>query len=233
MFFVSCTSYRYLKVESGNTALSTGKEFVAETDTARITYRFSGLRLPATVTVYNRSSRGLEVDWTRSAVIVDDHSFAFQDGQVPVRGSLSGTIMPGMGTQTSLDGTVAATATLPPGVQFLPPRSSVVRHGPPVIDPARPRQELNLGAGKDHSWSELSETFPFRVYLTMRFVDDPVHSFSVERDFRVVELMKTTREPGVLFGKNIPGNVGYISRHNLAPGILGLIGIIVVGVVAF
>ena len=173
------------------------------------------------------------MDWTRSAIIVDDRSFAFQDGRVPVRGNLSGTIMPVTGTQTSLDGTVAATVTLPPGVQFMPPRSSVTRSGPTVIEPGRPKQEDGVGPKKNPKWSRMAVGFPFRVYLTMRFVDDPDRTFSVEREFSVTEDLRTTREPPTQFGKNMPGNVGYVSRYNTAPAVLGLMGIIVVGIAAF
>ena len=70
VLFSSCTQYQYLTIDSDDTQENKKKEFQFENDDVRITYNFFGANAPIEVKVYNKSSKGLNVDWSKSSLII-------------------------------------------------------------------------------------------------------------------------------------------------------------------
>ncbi|HNC30155.1 MAG TPA: hypothetical protein PKX08_09130, partial [Cyclobacteriaceae bacterium] len=64
-----CSTYQYVTVSS---PLKTQNEFIAENDTVKISYDFSGEQGPVKISIYNKLSTPLYVDWSKSALIIGD-----------------------------------------------------------------------------------------------------------------------------------------------------------------
>lgn len=235
IFLFSCTSYRYLKVDSENTKLNAEKDFTAETDSIKVVYRFSGWRLPTTVTVFNKTAAGLEVNWSQSAVIVNEQAYSFHDGKIQVSGDVRGSLHQAVGLSRPLDGSISATTNLPQAVQFIPPQSGVSRSGPfiALLEQALEEEARRSRGGSSKSWSKTASPVSFRVYLSVRSVDQGGAPISMERSFVVGEEMRSMKSPGQQFGKNQPGNVGFLQKVNVAAVGLGLVGGLLVAVAAF
>jgi hypothetical protein len=77
-----CVQYQYFFIDS-HLPQNDDKEFIAENDTVMIKYKFSGENLPITLTICNKLSKPLYIDWEESAVIINDvqinDAFALDD----------------------------------------------------------------------------------------------------------------------------------------------------------
>ena len=126
VLFSSCTQYQYLTIDSDDTQENKKKEFQFENDDVRITYNFYGANAPIEVKVYNKSSKGLNVDWSKSSLIIGEKAVTFNDQVIDIRGELTRTsVTPRINTTSSLN----ATATGKEAVVFIPPQSAVERSG--------------------------------------------------------------------------------------------------------
>jgi len=118
--FCSCRTYQYITVSSPDIKQNDQRQFVAENDTMKLTYNFSGNSGPLELTVFNKWDKPLLVDLNRSALIINDKAVSFYTGRVELSGTVSGNSFGwGNGVRTS-SGTIDATATLPAGVIFIP-----------------------------------------------------------------------------------------------------------------
>ncbi len=70
--FTGCTTYQYMTVSGKNIRQNERQEFVVENDSIRVKYNFSGEDAPVNVEVTNKLDRPVYVDWSRSALIIND-----------------------------------------------------------------------------------------------------------------------------------------------------------------
>ena len=124
--FSSCSHYQYATLSAENIPKDDKKnEFVAESDTLCIVYNFNGKKGPVSITIFNKSDMPLQVDWKKSALIVDDKPIAYYQPDWNINGSISTT--PGILTTSS--STLQANVTGREGLEFLPPHSFISRKG--------------------------------------------------------------------------------------------------------
>jgi len=232
VFFASCSSYQYIKISSENGSLNDLDEFVVESDTVKIIYNFNGDgdgRFH--ITVFNKSTSGLQLDLSRSALVVGGQAITFLDTQVPIQGEVNGSLSPVQSRW--LNASLEATASLQPGLLFVPPQSRIVHAGsslmksdPLVIELQNQELSMAQSAGAhQRGWVKLPYAVPFRVYLNFLPQGAGQAGFAVDQSFIITEKYRS----GLPLKEGAKGNIGYLKQHDqgkswgLTGGILLLI----------
>ena len=197
ILFSSCQTFQYLTVASDNTNHNEKNEFVAESDTLRITYNFNGKNGPVNIHIYNKSSQALEIDWKRSSLIIGEKPFSFYNPDLRVEGSIARSIVQRTaGSESSLNATIRGQE----GVEFLPPQSSIVRSGlyikKGLLDTrsVTTRKEVIAKTGTKvtkASFSKANSPILFRCYLTFVVPGSGQAIFAAEHSFYVTELTES------------------------------------------
>ncbi len=216
----SCYRYQYLTLSSDNTRLNEKNEFVAENDTFRITYNFYGKNGPVNVTIYNKLSQALEIDWRRSSLIFGDKPISFYQPDLKVTGDISR--LSGLRTANS---SINAVVQRQEGVEFIPPRATIFRSGLFVAksflnveSTSRPGKKVKAqGDFKKEasaiSFSKENSPIILRGYLTFDLPEKGEQIFSIEHTFYVSELVETVATPQyILPDKGKAGNKFFIGR---------------------
>ena len=256
-----CSSYYYAVLSSTDPAADRNerRDFIQETDSVRITYSFNGEDAPVTIRIDNKLNEPLFVDWTRSALIIDDVATPYADGQAVVRGETSsfsyGTTYPdtplGSDTYTSGRGNFSGSISLPAGVGFLPPGTKIEKTPLRLADfpfdkipnDAYRKQSFALADGsrvtmRVKEFTEEDSPLYFRSYLTLYTEAAPGRGpskpFTFERSFYVSKLFKTGNVPPSSFnaGQQQAGDFFYVRKVKGANAgiIAGTIAIGVAGI---
>ncbi len=81
--FSSCSSYTYfystMSTNDPYTFKNNQGEFVLESDSIDVIYNFNGMNAPITVGVYNKMSIPIYIDWSKSGVVIDNHSATYKE----------------------------------------------------------------------------------------------------------------------------------------------------------
>lgn len=176
---ISCTNYQYLTVSGLNVPKKEKKELVIENDTLRIQYLFKEIEGGVIVRIQNKTAGPLEVDWRKSAVIINGKTLSYYDPNQSFSGQIQTASRRSFGS-TVTSGDVIGQLQSGEQLQFIPPMS--------FID-SRP---LNLSINSNYQFSDEkakkvvlelpnhrviykrlhfeSETSPahFRSYITIR-----------------------------------------------------------------
>jgi hypothetical protein len=191
----SCQTFQYLTVASDNTSHNEKNEFVAESDTLRITYNFNGKNGPVNIHIYNKSSQALEVDWKRSSLIIGEKPFSFYNPDLQIEGNIVRPVIQ-RNSASSLDATIRKQE----GVEFLPPQSSILRSGlyikKGLLDTrsVTTRKEVIAKTGTKvtkASFSKANSPILFRCYLTFVVPGSGQAIFATEHSFYVTELTES------------------------------------------
>lgn len=216
----SCSSYQYLKVSSDNISSRTdNQDLVSENDSVRITYNFNGYKGPVTITVLNKSERGLEIDWKKSSLIVGDKSEAYYKPEWQINGH-SGSILFTNATST----TINATVTREEGTEFLPPHTAVTRSAHYIKPngsfgmPANAVEEKVKIEGiskklKKGTYTKENSPLIFRSYLTFKSVSDN-QSFAIDHSFYVSEIMETVLSPDLIWSSGQKEGDSFYIKHD-------------------
>jgi hypothetical protein len=211
IFFVSCTQYQYLTVSSEQMHKNEKNDFVAENDTLRITYRFNGYSAPVHISIFNKKNQPLEVNWKKSAVIINEQAVGYYSPNLYLNGTAridTGGMLSGryMATNVSADILVNEPS------QFVPPQSSISKV--PVRLPLtflkkipihrQPYKSLYVNENyrveyKRLEFTQKSTPVAFRSYLYFNYEGT---DFTLEHLFYVSDLWQTGSSP-----KNLPGNM--------------------------
>jgi hypothetical protein len=219
ILFSSCQTYQYMTVASDNTEHNENNEFVAETDTLRITYNFNGKNGPVNIHIYNKSSTALEVDWKRSSLIIGEKPLSFYNPDLQINGSIARSIVQPRGSGASLDATVHAQE----GVEFLPPHASITRSG--LYITKRLLDTRSLATSKEvirgtmskvnlysASFSKNNSPMLFRCYLSFVVPASGEAIFATEHSFYVIELKEGVAQPQyVIPERNKAGDKFFVS----------------------
>jgi hypothetical protein len=219
--FSSCSHYQYATLSAENIPKDDKKnEFVAESDTLRIVYNFNGKKGPVSITIFNKSDMPLQVDWKKSALIIDDKPIAYYQPDWNINGSISTS--PGILTTSS--STLQANVTGREGLEFLPPHSFISRKGSVIKNNndffAMPADVVNekikvQGFSKKMVkgfFTKENSPFVFRNYLTFIYVGNSEKIFSVDHSFYVSQLLETYAGPELLWpDSQKPGNTFFLS----------------------
>src|SRR5215831_12435682 len=107
LVYTSCSVYQYGTIGSTGLHLNEKNEFVAENDSLRIQYNFSGEDAPVKLMIWNKLDKPIYVDWQHSALVVNNKSISYSDKPVYIDGTIS---RPGSSTSAR---SLIATASLP------------------------------------------------------------------------------------------------------------------------
>jgi hypothetical protein len=204
----SCGTYQMSTLSSTNTTRDekTGV-FKLENDSVKILYSFAGKNAPIQLSIYNKLNEPIYVDWERSAMIMDDKSYSYGNDVVQISGDAS-SVSIGKGLRFT-DATIAAQATLPKNVAFLPPHSQFSktmeklsdRSFQPVPDSMFVKTKFpSYGAmgltGKVAKFNRENSPLFFRSYLTVYTLKNNVPQFvAYQNDFYVSEMIRSTSGP--------------------------------------
>jgi hypothetical protein len=192
ILFTSCSKYQYYTLSSDNVSKNQKQQFVAENDTCKINYNFSGVKGPISISVYNKTQKPLQVDWKRSAVIVGDSSTSFFEPEMKFSGEVERNRY---GINQDVNGVIIQ----PESIDFIPPQSSVTKQTRWIrskflkLSPAE-GQEIKTASQKVKLYKFTKDHSPvvFRTYLTL-ISDDT--SFHLDHSFYANELVETHSAP--------------------------------------
>ena len=122
--FSSCATYQYMTVNSKNIAANDRREFIMENDSIRVKYNFNGEDAPINVEVQNKLDKPLYIDWSRSALIINDKAISYVPSSVSISGSISAStaswFRPGTGSSFT-NGSFSGSVGVPKDMDFIPP----------------------------------------------------------------------------------------------------------------
>jgi len=204
----SCTKYQYLTVSGLNVPKNERNELISENDTVRVQYFFKQAEGPVVVRVYNKPSEPLEVDWRKSAIIINDRTLSYYDPNQPFRGHIATSTSLYLGTATT-SGNVSGQLQSGEQLEFIPP-SSYIESRPLDFSIRSAYQFADENAKKvqieypDHrviykrlAFEQDNSPVQFRSYLTFRAGKAGVQKeFSMEHRFYISEIWKSATTPG-------------------------------------
>lgn len=216
----SCSSYYYsvMSASDGLGERDRNRDFVQETDSVRIAYSFNGENAPVSITIYNKLNEPLFVDWTRSALIIDDVATSYYDEKAAIQGETQSETYRWNGRWGESRGSFAGALTLPKGVSFIPPQSKVEKTPlklanfpfDKIPEEAYRKTEFpTSGSGTElfrvKDFTVEDTPLAFRSYLSLYTADKegkPEKWISFERSFYVSKLIKTGNVPPTEFGED-------------------------------
>lgn len=121
-----CTSYYYSILDSTDrnhliSRNNTG-EFIQENDSVRISYNFYGEDAPIHITIYNKLEEPVYIDWTRSAIIIDEVATSYYEGIAPIQGD---TYIYNNPATSSSQGSFSGGIAFPHGINVIPPQARI------------------------------------------------------------------------------------------------------------
>lgn len=220
VMLTSCSSYYYSVVSSsdGKGERDRKRDFIEETDSVRISYSFNGEDAPVSITVYNKLNEPLFVDWTRSALIIDDVATSYFDAKATVEGETTSENYHWNRRWSDSYGSFAGEFTLPKGVDFIPPQSKVEKTPlklanfpfDRIPDEEYQKSEFPKPKGgttllRIKEFTPEDTPLAFRSYLTLYTADKegkPDRITTFERGFYVSKLLKTGNVPPTEFSED-------------------------------
>lgn len=211
----SCSSYYYsfISSEDAEDLRNLNNDFVQDNDTVSVIYSFYGENAPIQITVHNKLNEPLYVDWSRSAIIIDDVATGYSSDMATFHGGVkkasSGVVVEGGMLDYvagSTNGVVVGEVGLPREVTFIPPNSRITNI-PVVLDNFSfnkiPNKEyekfpfvkknselVNL---KRLSFTESNSPLSFRSVLTVYTEErngSPRKDMLLERSFYISQVVK-------------------------------------------
>lgn len=231
VLFSSCTTYQYMTVSSNTIGQDVNKDFVMESDSITLRYRFDGHNAPMLLEVENRHSNPIFIDWKRSALILNDQAISFKPGSLSVSGSTytsasswyNGRIHGNNSTTTSSD--FSSTVSFPGEMEFIPPGSRFSEV--PLSITSRlytgspgefKKKNLTLttgysGAVNQALYEEDNSPLRFTSYLTLVVEGEQEKRVVFEHSFYVSEILKTGLAPhNFKFINRRDGDHFYVSK---------------------
>jgi hypothetical protein len=223
--FSSCASYQYYTVSSARVAQNDKREFVIENDSLRLVYNFNGYNAPVNISIQNKLSVPVYIDWQRSALIVNDQAISYVPAEMRIDGGFNGssTKYGSISGYKTTSGQIQATASLPPSVDFIPPQTYLTKSQLSI--PARfigyvpetafhrdkyiPVEGIKVSV-KRATFMEATSPLRFRSYLTIMVGELITKPLTLEHSFYISELMTTGALPVDMHIINVnKGNMFY------------------------
>lgn len=242
--FSSCTTYQYMTVNGKNITPNERREFVMENDSIRVKYNFSGQDAPINVEVQNKLDKPIYVDWSRSALIINDKAISYVPSTIPLSGSVTTTTTNWMRTagayrsSTSV-GDFSGTVGVPGEMDFIPPGAYKTKVPLGVTNVFYPdarekakRTPVTLNTGYSGTamvkqYADTSSPFRFSSYLTLYTDGAPDKPVVFEHDFFISEIWTTTLAPhNFRFINDKDGDRFYVRTTNAFGKIAGGFGIL-------
>ena len=236
--FSSCQTYQYFRVSGSNISPDSSYQFVAENDTLWVQYNFNGYNGPVKISIYNKKSRPLYVNWEKSAIIIQGKAFSYYLPDKQISGSTSSAELKwgnGISTQS---GYVQALLKGQEGMDFIPPYSMIERSSLFILkgflnDIPEGRLKKNhvdgdntLPSVRGIDFSREESPVIFRSYLTFSTSFEPLVEFNMEHSFYVSQILLSSINPSNFPSVQNQGNRFYTSRvSGFSKGVGVLLGI--------
>lgn len=246
----SCTTYQYGTVSSARMSMNEKQEFIYENDSVLLLYNFNGPNAPVNITIQNKLQVPLYIDWKKSALIINDQAVSYVPSEMRIEGGINSSSY-NSGTRTNNTtygtGSLNATVSLPPSIDFIPPQSFFTRSPIGITDrqiqnvpesafhrlkyQAAEGYELNVKAAV---FTEETSPLRFKSYLTMMVGEATAKPVSFEHSFFLSQLISTGQPPGVIYLNNTNrGNQFYISRSTSGTGAAVVLGVMAAASVTY
>lgn len=259
LFLSGCSSYYYSTVSSNDRigSQNADHDFVQENDTVCISYCFYGEDAPVAITIYNKLDEPLFVDWTRSALILDDEATSYYTETATLQGVTQTSAMETSYqwgrrhkiSSSDSQGAFSGAIALPKGIGFIPPKSKIGHMSLRLVnlpfdkipDEAYSKRKFAKADGtlinvRVKDFTEDNSPVYFRSYLTL-YTNTPEGkqgaTMPFERSFYVSKLIKTGNVAPLNFreGQSQSGNFFYV--HTVKGTNAGLIlGAVAIGTAA-
>lgn len=247
LFLTSCSRYQYLSIAGKEMAQNERNELVSENDTLLVTYNFNGYNCPVNITVFNKSSRPVYVDWKRSALISNGKATSYYSPDYHINGTVSGYSINWTNGVSEHSTGIALGLSGQDGVAFIPPQSYITKtpltvsdqlfvHG---LDKAT-KQVITESdvtyAVRKKEFDAANSPLTFRSYITLQFAGSAKDT-TLEHTFHVREIVQTSTSPKhFIVAYTGRGDTYYVGKATgfgtgvAAVGIVG--GAVAAGVVA-
>lgn len=210
----SCALHQYATVESTADQVTDGT-YVFENDSFRIKYSFKGDQCPLNISIFNKLSVPLYVDWRKSSVIIRQQRFPLWIDQAEINAYTQGTTVtwtqwantvqtPTTSTTSSV---TTGTITRPESSSFIPPDSYI------AMTPVKLRQEdfqldrknasrtrINSSGsvqanGYAYEFEKEDSPLAFKSFLVLSTDERSVSPQYISHDFWVSDIMETGITP--------------------------------------
>ncbi|HMM01521.1 MULTISPECIES: hypothetical protein [unclassified Dysgonomonas] len=192
-------------------------DFLLETDSLWIAYCFKGESAPIQITVFNKLSVPLYVDWLRSALILDGTAYSYAKDKLNFSGNAevfmdNYNLSPDK-TYSFADGSFAGDIESPQNISFIPPKTMIsyiplrLNMNFDKLDKKLYRnsylgdKDSNAIKVKRIDYSESDSPLHFESYLTV--YARPEHPMTFQQSFYMSNLIKTQS----IKPSNLPGDM--------------------------
>jgi hypothetical protein len=205
----ACSTYQYMTVNSTQLKKNDHSQLIFENDTLRLTWRLVGKGGAVTLNIYNKTDQPLYVNWKKSAFIRDEQATSLFDNNVMIQGN-SAAIAYRTGAATQVQGRYAASLSVPEGMDFIPPASSLSRQLPDLkrtglleVSLADTLQSKKLiatdGLSFTRYWQqhfgEDQSPLRFKSYMTFSLGSNNPKEFAETCSFYIGEICQTSSAP--------------------------------------
>ena len=233
-FFSSCTKYQCASISPVDDMQRNEKnEFVLENDTVRIIYSFTDNGGAPLIYIFNKTTTGLHIDWSKSFSIVGEHPISFYSSTIRITGELK--------KPDYSDNSLQLNATMPvaAALQFIPPQTSITRLGEKLTNGRffnsreysfEKEKIRSVGLSKNirrTKFGRADTPLEFRIYLTFSAEDKSrERPLIIDKSFFVSGLIQTRADIDDLFPKQRNRNMIRMQKSTMTGGILTGVGVI-------
>lgn len=235
-FLGSCTDYQYINIVNNPDVSDSGLVF--ENDSFRIEYSFNGEKLPVNITIFNKLTSPLYVDWSKSSAIINDQRISYFSENEQFKGYAVGVRVPSSIFSTEqVSSAISGTVYKNERISFIPPQSKVSYTSPTMLnawlEPQGEKQKVEFQCvyggvnGKRIVFTKDSSPFTFRSFITVSTDKNFEKEIYNDNEFWVNEVMETSARPNEIL--NYPASYTFNSRKTGALGVAG--GTLFIGLV--
>jgi hypothetical protein len=212
----ACSTYQYMTVDSTQLKKNDHSQLTFENDTLRLTWRLEGKGGAVTLNINNKTDQPLYVNWKKSAFIRNGQATSLFDNNVMIQGNSTavayrtGRAAVAAGRTTVAQGSFTASLSLPEGVDFIPPASSLSRQLPDLertgqletylSDSLKEKKmiatdDMSYSRYRQASFDETQSPVRFSSYITFSFGNNNAQEFAETSSFYIGEIWQTSSAP--------------------------------------
>ena len=224
--FTSCTTYYYSQLHSNNIEVEKANDgqLVIETDTLSIAYCFYGENAPITISIFNKISRPLFIDWSKSAIVINNIATPYKDPDIPGfyfdEFRQGGSFYDWKIKNDSTDSDVIAD-----NAQFIAPKAKISYTPLELADfsfekyfkKEYSKKKISSKDGekeiKTINYTEENSPLIFSSYLTIYDPTNPSEPMFFEQEFYISELIKAGNIAPEQFSKRLENNTFYVKKE--------------------
>lgn len=240
-FLISCSKYQINTISS--TELQKDPEngtMLASSDSFDIRYSFRGEDAPVTIEITNKLSVPLSVDWSKSALILNNEATSYVGRKMSLAGNIDMTTntFP-IGYSLNSAGSVSVSGTLPESISFIPPGTKVTRtllnisktfiNNVPkaAMKKVEVYTEAYMNIARVASFEPENSPLKFQSYITLfTEKDNKVLYYPCKQEFYLSELVETYSSPQEYPPYKLRKDTYYVRRNTAFGTTAGVVGLV-------